>query len=210
MSNQKVLSSREHVRRLVLTAVLTAIIAILVFTPLGMITIGPISTTFAHIPVLVGLLAEGPVTGLILALVFGSLSLLRAFIAPTGLLSVFFQDPLVAILPRLLIPAAAWGVFLLFRRMLPKRKSMDKIAWGAAGFVGSLTNTVFVLYALYGLHAQGLIEKINASSLGEYLNAHGKLLFYAVALPNGIPEALVTMLLVPAILSAVTSLRKHR
>jgi uncharacterized membrane protein len=191
-------------------AMLTALIIILVYTPLGMITIGPISTTFAHIPVIIGLLAEGPLVGLILAFVFGLASMIRAYIAPTGILSLFFQDPLVAILPRMLFPLAAWGVTLLLRKLLNDTKAMRRLNWAITGLFASLMHTVFVLYALYLLHAQGLIEKINESNLGQYLNAPGRLLFYAVALPNGIPEALVTMILTPAILTAVMAIKKHR
>jgi uncharacterized membrane protein len=189
---------------------LTALIIILVYTPLGMITLGPISTTFAHIPVIIGLLAEGPLAGLILGLVFGLASMIRAFTAPAGLLSVFFQDPLVSILPRALFPLAAWGITLLLGKLLPDTKNMRRLNWAVSGFFASAVHTALVLTLLYLLHAQGLIEKINESSLGQYLNAPGKLLFYAVALPNGIPEALVTMILTPAILSAVTAMKKRR
>lgn len=210
MTNSKRNLSRDHIQRMTITAMLTALIIILVYTPLGMITLGPISTTFAHIPVIIGLLAEGPVVGLILAFVFGLASLIRAYIAPTGLLSIFFQDPLVAILPRMLFPLAAWGVSFLLRKLLSDTKAMRRLNWAISGFFASLTHTAFVLFSLYLLHAQGLIEKINESNLGLYLNAPGRLLFYAVALPNGIPEALVTMILTPAILAAITAMKRHR
>ncbi len=203
-------SSRNHIKRLTITGMLSAIIIIMVYTPLGMITIGPISTTFAHVPILIGLLVEGPVVGLVLALVFGAASMVRAYISPTGLLSVFFQDPLISIIPRLFIPLTAWLFYKLLKKVLPDTKAMTKVAWAGAGLIGSLTNTVLVLAGLYLLHARGLIEKINQSALTQYTNQPGQLLFYAVALPNGIPEAIVTMVLVPAVLAAITAMKKRR
>ena len=208
--------SQNQIRRLVITGMLAAIVVILVLTPLGMLQIGPIATTFAHIPVLIGLLAEGPVVGLVLALFFGAFSMFRAFQAPT-LLSVFFQDPLVSILPRLMIPLVAWGAYLLLKKVLPESKSKMRIAWAGAGVVGSLTNTALVLSSLYFLHAQGMIEKFaqevsanTSSALAQYLSAPGKFLFFAVALPNGLPEAVVTLILIPAIMAAVMAIKKRR
>ena len=203
--------SSDQIRRLSITGMLTAIIILLAFTNLGLIPIGAIAITIIHLPVLIGLLAEGPVVGLILAFVFGACTLIKALISPTGAFDPFFINPLVSILPRLFIPLGAWGVYRLLKGILPKKRSAESIAWGAAGLAGSLTNTVFVLFSIYLLFGNRVEEIIaQVPDLAQYANAAGKFLFFGVALPNGIPEAAVTMLLVPAIMAAVTAVKKRR
>ncbi len=210
MTTTKRSLSRDQIRRLIITGMLAAIVIIFVLTPLGMLQIGPVATTFAHIPVLIGLLAEGPGVGLVLALFFGGFSMFRAYQNPAGL-AIFFQDPLVSILPRILIPLAAWGVYQLLKKWLPEGKSKLRFAWGAAGLAGSLTNTVFVLFSIYLLYGKKVEEIISSvPDLTQYASAGGKFLLFGIALPNGIPEAIVTLILVPAIMTAVTAVKKRR
>jgi uncharacterized membrane protein len=203
--------SRDQIRRLTITGMLTAIIILLAFTNLGLIPIGTISITTIHLPVLIGLLAEGPLVGFILAFVFGACSLLRALISPSGPFDVFFLNPMISILPRLLIPLAAWGMYRLIKALLPNKKSADSVAWAAAGLTGSLTNTVLVLLSIYVWYGGRVAEWIAQNpDLAQYANAAGKFLFFAVALPNGIPEAIVTLILIPAIMAAVMAIKKRR
>lgn len=203
--------SRNQIRRLTITGMLTAIIILLAFTNLGLIPIGAIAITIIHLPVLIGLLAEGPVVGLILAFVFGACTLIKALISPTGAFDPFFMHPLVSIVPRLFIPLGALGVYKLMCRILPKNRPMETIAWGAAGLAGSITNTTLVLFSIYLLYGKSVEEIISkVPELSSYTNAAGKFLFFAVALPNGIPEAIVTMILTPAIMAAVTAVKRRR
>ena len=203
--------SRNQIRRLTITGMLTAIIILLTFTNLGLIPIGSIAITTIHLPVIIGLLAEGPVVGLILAFVFGAGTLIRALISPAGPFDAFFLNPMISILPRLLIPLGAWGVFKLVSGLFPKTKPMASIAWGAAGLAGSLTNTVFVLLSIYLWYGKRVEEIISSvPDLAQYASAAGKFLFFGVALPNGIPEAIVTMILIPAIMAAVAAVKKRR
>lgn len=211
MTTTKRSLSRDQIRRLSITGMLTAIIILLAFTNLGLIPIGAIAITTIHLPVIIGLLAEGPVVGLILAFVFGACTLLRAVISPSGAFDPFFINPLVSMLPRLLIPLGAWGAYRLIKGLLPKTKPMESIAWGVAGLAGSLTNTVFVLFSIYLLYGKKVEEIISSvPDLAQYASAAGKFLFFGVALPNGIPEAIVTLILIPAIMAAVTAVKKRR
>ena len=72
---------RIAIRKMVISAMLSAITAVLTFTPIGMIPLPPplLSVTTVHIPVIVAALAEGPLVGLLVGLVFGLCSLIRAF-----------------------------------------------------------------------------------------------------------------------------------
>ena len=121
--------------RIVTAGVLAAITIILGVIPgIGFIPIPNMSgsATIEHIPTILGGVLEGPLVGMITGLVFGLLSFFRATLP-------LFKDPLVAIVPRILIGLTAWGTFAALHRI-----NRD-LAAGAAGFVGSATNTIFVL-----------------------------------------------------------------
>ncbi len=109
--------TRTLVRKIVVAGVLGAIIALLGYLgPAGPGFI-PVPTpaqhaTTLHVPVIIGGILEGPIVGLVLGLVFGLFSWIQA-----GILGVvMFQDPLVAILPRLFIGITAWAAYAGFKR----------------------------------------------------------------------------------------------
>lgn len=114
------------VRDTVVGGVLGGVSIFLAVTRLGMIPMPTgINATIMHIPAILGGMMEGPVAGTLVGLVFG----LYSFLQSGG----FFVDPLVSILPRLLIgPVAAW----VYRA--------TGMAWLAA-LAGTLINTVGVL-----------------------------------------------------------------
>ena len=130
----------DMIRRMVVTAMLSAITALLTFTPIGMITLPPPlpSATTVHIPVILAALVEGPLVGLAVGLVFGLCSLIRAW--GTGMvgLTLFFRNPLVSVLPRLLVPLAALGFYLLWKKLVRQNAVTDKLGAGIAGLIGAL------------------------------------------------------------------------
>lgn len=77
--------------------------------------------------------------------VFGLLSFARAFI--TG--SLPFQNPLVSILPRVVLGFAAYGFYLLGRLLFRRSKKSETYAIGFTAFLGVITNTVTVLFMMY-------------------------------------------------------------
>jgi uncharacterized membrane protein len=129
-------------RQVVVAGIIGGIALFLGATRLGFIPV-PIpligNATIMHIPAVVGGALEGPVVGLLAGLIFGVFSFLYAE-------SPIFANPLIAILPRLLIGVVAWAVFIGLRRF-----SVD-LASVAAGVFGSLTNSVGVvgLAVLFG------------------------------------------------------------
>ncbi len=129
-------------RSIATTGALGALSIVLAMTPLGFIPwFAGASLTTMHIPVIIGAILEGPIAGTIIGLVFGLFGMIRAMIAPQGPIDLMFQNPLVSVLPRLLIGVAAWGVWNLL-----KKYPVPGII--AAGIAGSLTNTILVLGAL--------------------------------------------------------------
>jgi uncharacterized membrane protein len=203
---------RWNTRRIVVTAMLIAIIIIMINTPIGLMTLPgtTIAITFMHIPVLIGLFMEGPFVGFILAFVFGAGTLLKGLTTPVTPFDPLFINPLVSVIPRLLIPITAWATYKLVKSLLNNKQSSDPIAWSASALVGSLTNTIFVLLALFLIYGNRIEELLANAGLAQYANAAGKYLFLGVALPNGIPEAIATMVLVPAVMAAVKAASKRR
>lgn len=91
-----------NVRRLTIIGILGAITAVLGSTPIGFIPIGPTRATIMHIPVIIGAIIEGPIVGGFVGLIFGLFSIFQAVTAPTPV-SFAFINPLVSVLPRILI-----------------------------------------------------------------------------------------------------------
>ena len=99
-------------RRLVVAAALGALTVFLGITRLGLIPwFSGASLSIMHIPVLLGALLEGPVTGMIIGGIFGIFAMIQANISASGIVDLAFRNPVVSIVPRVLFPVAAWLVY---------------------------------------------------------------------------------------------------
>ena len=147
----------EKTRRLTATAIMCGIAIILSFPFVGTVPLLPVAATVAFLPVLVTTMTLGLGPGLAVAGVAGVASMIRGFVAPLGLLGIYFQNPLISVLPRLMIPVAVW---LCYKGLMaiPLSKGIDKapLAVGISAAVGSLTNTAAVLGSLYLYYAMPL------------------------------------------------------
>ena len=184
------------IRTIATTGMLLAVMLLFAFTPIGFITIGPIAATLVHIPVLIGLMAEGLGTGLFLGAAFGVISLTRAFIAPT-ITSFLFMNPLIAIVPRVLIPLVAYALRHAVERMYGSKKHSPAIPDGAAAFAGALTNTVLVLSLIWLLYAQRYADALNIAPAAVVATLLG------TAMMNGLPEAALAAVAVPAVVGTL-------
>jgi len=166
---------QERTRKIVITGVLSAISIFLGMTRLGFIPwASGASLTIMQVPVIIGAVLEGPVVGFVIGLVFGVFSLIQAAVAPTGPVDVWFTNPLLSILPRLFIGPVAWLIYRgLNRWEIP--------ALIAAGVGGSLTNTVLVLGMV------GVLQLVPWAAIPPIL------------LANGVPESIVSAVLVVAV-----------
>ena len=171
------MSDTNRTRKIVITGVMAAISVVLGATRLGFIPwLSGASLTVMHVPVIIGAILEGPVVGGIIGLIFGLFSLIQAAVSPTGPVDVFFTNPLVSILPRILIGITSWLVYRAFRdRWLP-------LAVIASSLIGSLTNTVLVLGAL------GVAGALPWPLIG------------TITVANGIPEAIAAALISIAVI----------
>lgn len=82
--------------------ILGAIVIMLGLTPLGFIPLGVLTITSLHIPVIIAGIIEGPVVGGFVGLIFGFFSIFNAMTRP-GPISFVFFNPLISIMPRILI-----------------------------------------------------------------------------------------------------------
>ncbi len=109
------MSKKPNVKTLVQLALLTAIELVMAFTPLGYLKIGPVSITFMAIPVAVGAIVLGPLSGAFLGLVFGLTSFSQCFGADTfgtTLLGInAFSTAFMCLVPRILMGLFAGLIF---------------------------------------------------------------------------------------------------
>ena len=179
---------KTDVRRMAIIGVLSAISIMLSMTPLGFIPIGPTNATIMHIPVIIGAIIEGPVVGITVGFIFGATSLLKALTMPT-ITSFAFVNPLVSVLPRMLIGIVAYYVYKLTIKFT---KNVFVSGW-ITGAMGSSVNTAVVLGMIYILYGARYAE-----ALGESASAAKTLILTLVA-TNGIPEAIVGGFVVSAV-----------
>ena len=115
---------KADVRKMTVIGVLSAISIMLSMTPLGFIPIGPTNATIMHIPVIIGAIIEGPLVGITVGFIFGVTSLLNAITIPT-ITSFAFINPLVSILPRMLIGVIAYYVYKVLLNLLKMFMYLD-------------------------------------------------------------------------------------
>ena len=192
--------SKKDTRWMVSVALMAAIVILLANTPLGMIQLPIIKATTVHIPVIIGAVLLGPSAGAILGAVFGICSMISNTTAPTLLsfaFSPFLAENLLGIVKalwiaigcRVLIGVVAGWVWI----GLQKLKVSPWIALPLTGFIGSMTNTVFVMGSIYLLLASQY-----ASAKEVALDAVWGLIMATVT-ASGIPEAIAAAVLVTAL-----------
>lgn len=143
-------SKRSDTKRLVLLAMLSAILLIMSYTPLGYLNIGPLAISLNMIPVAIGAVALGPTAGAFLGGVFGVTSCLQCVgIGGSSAMGVilFEISPILTIIQRFATRVLA-GLLagLVFRGM--KKLTNGTVSFFVAGFCGALFNTVLFMLAL--------------------------------------------------------------
>lgn len=195
INEKRVIARKFGTRQITVIGMLSAISIILGITRLGFIPIPPANATIMHVPVIIGAILEGPVVGAMIGLIFGIFSIIQAITVP-NVLSFAFINPLVSVLPRVLIGIISYYVY---KGVFIKNEAL-KIGIGAA--IGSLTNTVGVLGMIYLLYAARY-----AKAVGISFSAAFKAIF-SIAVVNGVPEALLAVLITIPVVLAISKMRK--
>lgn len=193
------------VRRISIIGMLGALSIILGLTPLGFIPI-PFSLTKAtimHIPVIIGAVIEGPLVGAFVGLIFGVFSMYQAAVMPTSPVQVVFLDPVVAVLPRILIGLASYYTYVGVKKLLITRMKSDIPAVMVAAIVGTATNTLGVLSLIYARHLATFAEKLSLPVTA------AKGILIGIGTTQGIPETIVAVIIVTAVVRGIQKLNRQ-
>ena len=162
----------EKTYELVLTALFTAIIVIMAFTPLGYIPLVVINATIIHIPVILGALFLGPKKGAFLGFVFGFTSFINnTFKAVTPSAFVFspvlavnvvgvsgiFKSLYICFVPRILVGVVPYFVYLGLRKLLKNEQKVWRI-------VINLAASVILFVSFSAFLKRMLQDKMNEST----------------------------------------------
>lgn len=193
---------KTNVKLLSQMALLTALMLVMAFTPLGYIPLPFMNATTMHIPVIIGACILGPKMGGVLGGIFGVTSVVKATMQPIITSFVFtpfysfspefqgsWKSLIVAIVPRVIIGVIAGWLFRgLMRARAPLAASL-----AVSGFAGSMVNTTGVMGLIYFLFGE------------QYAAAGGSdpALLYKVILGvigiNGVAEAVIAAALTLAV-----------
>ena len=137
-------------RKMVTLAMLSAILLIMSFTPLGYLNIGPLAISLNMIPVGIAAMALGPTGGAFLGAVFGISSFLQCLgVGGTSAMGVilFEISPFLAFVQRF-VPRLLAGLLSGFIYIGMKKMTNANLAGFITGFCAALLNTVFFMLAL--------------------------------------------------------------
>lgn len=160
-------------KELVLTALFSAIIIIMAFTPLGYIPLVVINATIIHIPVILGSLFCGPKKGAFLGFIFGLTSFIKNTVTPASLsafvfspvlaasmvgTSGIFKSAIICFVPRILVGVVPYFVYLGVRKAVTSKQkklwaTLLNLLIGLFLFVGAraFLNKVFAEHVLPGM-----------------------------------------------------------
>ena len=183
-------------RQIAIIGMLSAVSIVLGSLGIGFIPLPMAKATIMHIPVVIGAILEGPVVGIAVGLIFGIFSIIQNMANPS-ILSFAFLNPLVSVLPRMLI-----GITTYYSYRVKFIKN-DMVKTGISAAIGSLTNTVCVLGMIYLIYARqyAAAKNIDVSDAAKAI--------FGVAVINGIPEMIVSIVItIPAVLAIRKLLKK--
>lgn len=151
---------------LVLLGLLTAILLIMSYTPLGYLNIGPLAITLNVIPVAISAVVLGPKGGAIVGAVFGITSFLQCLSGGSAMGVICLQiNPIFAFIQRF-FPRMIMGILAGYAYKLISKRTGTLISCAAAGFFAAFFNTLLFMSALVLLYGnteylQGLINGRN-------------------------------------------------
>lgn len=186
--------------RIAILGILTGIILIQNFVPfLGYIPIPPLNPTIIHITVIVAALTLGVKDGMIVGAVWGVIRLIKAFIMPSNPLDLLlFTNPVISIVPRILVGFVAGYVFFKLKKRLKTTTAMT-----IASVLASLTNTILVLFFIYVFYKEDYATamKVDVSNLVKFLGT--------IVLTNGVAEAVAAGVIAPFIAKSLKKFSRN-
>lgn len=186
---------RRKTLALAQNAILTALIVLMAFTPIGYLPLGPVKMTFIMVPVAVGAITLGEKSGAFLGLVFGITSFIQCFGLDLFGTTLFGINPvytfIMCIVPRVLMGYLCGVIYKFIARK--KRK----LALVIASFFAPVLNTVFFMSLLMIFFGKSdyIMGIRNGAELLPFLVAFVGL--------NGVMEIVTTTVVAPPVASAI-------
>lgn len=183
-------------RKLVQIALLTAIIIVMAFTPLGYFKTAGLEITFIMIPVVIGAIILGPSAGALLGGIFGITSFIQCFGMSAFGVALFNINPIytfiVCVVPRVLAGFLCGVIF----KAISKSDKTKILSFGVASLIGPILNTVLFMSALilffYNTdYIQSIAQAIKTTNVFSFV-----VLFVGI---NGLVETIVCFILSTAI-----------
>ena len=199
------MNRRSSAYEISVLGILSAIIILQSFIPFfGNITIpGLPAITTVHITVIIGAVILGTRDGVFLGGVWGLSSLIRAYTTATDPLTLLlFRNPLIAIVPRLMVGLVAGLIFNYIA------KNIRTGVWGTvkmslAGIFGALTNTAFFVLFTWLMYMGDSSKVIAGSTSGTFFG-----LLIALILGNAIVEVISAGIITPIIGQALMRFKR--
>lgn len=193
---------RQQIQRSTIRSILIAIIILQDFVPfLGNIPVGPLSITTMHVTVIIAAIVVGPVDGAIIGGVWGILTWVRAFVAPSSPLAPLVMiNPLVSVVPRIMIGLVAGYLY----RWLARLSKQPRLAMILAGIAGSLTNTGLVLGAIALFYRTPAVAQAYGVNVAHLLPA-----LETIMATNGLAELVFAAIVVPLVAYPVLEVRRR-
>lgn len=176
-------------------AILLALEAIVCFTPLGSIPIGPLVATLAMLPVIVAGILLGTGAGAAMGFAAGLFSFIVWTFMPPNPVTAFVFTPtaapgnfwslVICFVPRILTGVVASLMFKLLSRLLDSKKGATGVIYAVSGVLGSLTNTLLVMGGIYVFFGKSYATAMDIS-FNLLLGIIG-----TTILTNGVLEAIV-------------------
>ncbi len=190
----------SNVKQMTQLALLTVIIVLMAFTPLGYLRTGTVEITFIVVPVAIGAILLGAKAGAFLGLVFGLTSLVQCFgMSPMGALMLSL-NPLgtifCCIVPRVLVGV----VPALLYPALRKLDHRDSWSIAVSCLVTPLTNTILYLVCMCTIFQSTLMEAYQYTGKG---GIYFLGFIFATVAVNAVLEAISALVIGTAVCKAL-------
>lgn len=183
-------NNRLKIQRITVLAMLSGIVILLAAIPqFGFITLGPLSLTILHIPVIIGGVIYGVFGGVVMGTVFGVSSWVISQIRG-GVLDILFFNPLISIFPRIVFGLLVGGLSQILLKPTLKK---NVYYWYVTliSFLTSVTHSFLVLLMIFIITFEGQLN------LGTVLTQFWG--FFAVYLGQALLEAVFAAFILQAL-----------
>ena len=143
-------TKKFNTSQLTILGLMSGILFLMAYTPLGYLNVGPLAVTFNVIPVAICAVVLGPTGGAVAGAVFGLTSYMQAMGigGASALGSALFQISPVLTAVQCFVPRILDGICLGFIYRAVHKKANTYVSCAVTGFFSAFLNTLFFMSAL--------------------------------------------------------------